>query len=61
MKTGRLAGVTAIVALAVVLGWVLFVGLPRWTAPRQAATRPPAARSASQPAEPTRKIRAHLY
>jgi hypothetical protein len=61
MKAGRLAGVAAIVVLAVVVGWVLFVGLPRWTAPRQAKVGPATAASAATPEEPTRKIRAHLY
>jgi hypothetical protein len=49
----------SIVAAAVLLGWVLFVGLPRWTAPKPAAP-PPAAPAAAQP-ESTPRIRARLY
>jgi hypothetical protein len=61
MSRGRVAGVAAIVVLAAGIGWVLFVGLPRWTTPRQAAVQPATATSPAAPAEPTRKIRAHLY
>jgi hypothetical protein len=61
MKPGRAAAIAAIVLLAVVLGWILFVGLPRWTAPRQAAAPAPASSSSQQTEEPTRKIRARLY
>jgi hypothetical protein len=47
-----------ILALVTALVWVLFVGLPRWTAPRPAEP-PPATASAA--AAPTPKIRARLY
>lgn len=56
----RLAIMAVMTALAVGIGWVLFIGLPRWTAPRQAATAPAAAGPAA-PAEPTRHILARLY
>jgi spore germination protein GerM len=62
----RLAITAVMTLLAVSIGWVLFVGLPRWTAPRLATTAPPAPSAAapatpSTPAEPTRHIRARLY
>lgn len=53
----RAAGAAAIGALAIVGGWLLFVGLPRWYSPRTPAAAPaPAASSASE-----RKITATLY
>ena len=62
----RLALTAVMTLLAVSIGWVLFVGLPRWTAPRLATTAPPGPSAAapatpSTPAEPTRHIRARLY
>lgn len=45
--------------LAIGLGWVLFIGLPRWVAPRQTASAPPAA--TAEPAVPERKIKARLF
>ena len=56
----RLAIMALMTALAVGIGWVLFIGLPRWTAPRQASTAPAAAAPAAS-AEPTRHIGARLY
>ena len=47
----------ALGAIAIAAGWVLFVGLPRWYAPKPA---PPAAAAAEPPA-PERKITATLY
>ncbi len=44
------------VALAVGLWWVLFIALPRWTAPKPATPPPPQVR-----AEATPKIRARLF
>jgi spore germination protein GerM len=49
---------TAIAAVAIAGGWLLFVGLPRWTARRTAASDTPAA--AGAPAA-ERKITATLY
>jgi len=64
----RLAITAVMTLLAVSIGWVLFVGLPRWTAPRLATTAPPtpsasgaAPATSPTPAEPTRHIRARLY
>jgi spore germination protein GerM len=52
------AGLTiALTALAALTGWVLFIGLPRWTAPRPAQ---PAAASPAAPAT-SPKIRARLF
>jgi Sporulation and spore germination len=48
--------VVAVVALAVGLWWVLFIALPRWTAPKPATPPPPRVRT-----EPTPRIRARLY
>ncbi len=60
MTRARVAPGAAALVLVSLLVWVLFVGLPRWTAPRPAEP-PPAAASAAAPAEPARKIRARLY
>lgn len=54
----RLALFLAIGALAIGGGWTLFVGLPRWYAPKPAAA--PAAAPAAT-AAPERKITATLY
>jgi len=59
MNRRRAILTASITALAAVLGWVLFVGLPRWTAPKPAAP-PPAAAGTPQP-ESTPKIRARLF
>ena len=53
----RLAAAAAVAVLAIAGGWILFVGLPRWSASRQ----PSAAPAASAPAAPERKITATLY
>jgi spore germination protein GerM len=49
------AGITAVI---VVLGWVLFVALPRWTAAPQPTTPPP---TVEAPAAATPRIKARLY
>jgi spore germination protein GerM len=53
----RLAVPVAVGALAIVAGWVLFVGLPRWYAPKG----PPAAAVETSSTTPERKITATLY
>jgi hypothetical protein len=55
-KGQRTWTVVAVVALAVGLWWVLFIALPRWTAPKPATPPPPQVRT-----EPTPRIRARLY
>lgn len=46
--------------LAAMLGWLMFVGLPRWYGP--AAPAPvPAASAAADPAQAARKIKARLF
>jgi hypothetical protein len=58
----RALAVTAIAALALALGWMLFVALPRWYGPRpvqSAAAQPAAPPAAAQ--GPTRKITATLF
>jgi hypothetical protein len=50
-----------IAVLAIVLGYVLFVGLPRWTAPMTAKPAAPAARTVAVPLPPGRKIKARLF
>lgn len=57
---GRNAAIAGIGTVVLVLGWLLFVALPRWvaTSPRARALPAPAA---DAPAEPERKIKAHLY
>jgi spore germination protein GerM len=59
MSRGRVALVASLVATAVAVGWVLFVGLPRWTSASPPPPAPVAATAA--PAEPAPKIRARLY
>jgi hypothetical protein len=54
----RLVLATGVAALAAALAWVLFVGLPHWTAPRPAEPPPATAAAAAVPAP---RIRARLY
>jgi len=54
-RVSLIAGFTAIAAL---LAWVMFVGLPRWYGQPTAATVAP---TAAVPAEPGRKIKARLF
>ena len=56
-RAGLVAGLTAAVAIT---GWVLFVGLPRWTAPPPAQPVPPAVAAASAPTT-SPKIQARLF
>ena len=60
MMGRRLAVMSGMTLLAASIGWVLFIGLPRWTAPRQVTTARASAAPAT-PVEPTRHIRARLY
>ena len=55
-KGRRTWTVFAVVALAVSLWWVLFIALPRWTAPKPATPPPPQVRTDATP-----KIRARLF
>jgi len=59
----RLGIMVVMTLLAATIGWVLFVGLPRWTAPRLATAAPSTAAppAPSTPVEPTRHIRARLF
>ena len=59
MKAPRGAIVAGIVFLAAVLGWVLFVSLPRWMTTSRAPAPAPAPVAAA--AEPERKIKARLF
>jgi hypothetical protein len=56
MTARRTWTVAGLLVLAVGLWWVLFIALPRWTAPKPATPPPPQVR-----AEPTAKIRARLF
>jgi hypothetical protein len=56
MKARRTWTVVAVVALAAGVWWVLFVALPRWTAPKPATPPPPQVRP-----DPTPRIRARLF
>ena len=55
-RATQTAGLTFVAAL---LGWLLFVGLPRWYGPR--APGAVAAAPSQPPAPPGRKIKAHLF
>jgi hypothetical protein len=57
VTAGRAAGIAAVTVLAAVVGWVLFVGLPRWTTPRPAAPPP----VVEAPPDATPRIRARVY
>src|SRR5919107_1011541 len=56
MTARRTWTVVAVGVLAASLWWVLFIALPRWTAPTPATPAPPQVRT-----EPTAKIRARLF
>jgi spore germination protein GerM len=51
----------AIVLFGIAAAWVLFVGLPRWYAARQAPATPAAGPAGAAPALAVRKITATLY
>ena len=51
----------AIVLFGITAAWVLFVGLPRWYAARQAPATPAAGPAGAPPALAVRKITATLY
>jgi germination protein M len=59
---GRVFAIGGVTIAAVALGYVMFVGLPRWTTSannrRTAAAAPPVV---NLPAPPGRKIKAHLF
>ncbi len=56
MTARRTWTIVGLIALATGVWWVLFIALPRWTAPKPAAPPPPQART-----EPTAKIRARMF
>jgi hypothetical protein len=56
MTARRTWTIVGLVALATGVWWVLFIALPRWTAPKPATPPPPQARP-----EPTAKIRARMF
>jgi hypothetical protein len=56
MTGRRAAAIVAVIALAGATWWVLFIALPRWTAPKPPALPPPEAKT-----EPAAKIRARLH
>jgi spore germination protein GerM len=51
----------ALVLVAAVLAWLLFVGLPRWYATSRAPQAPAPTEAAASPAEAERKIKARLF
>jgi spore germination protein GerM len=60
MTRANAIGAAALVLVAALMTWVLFVGLPRWYATSRAPQAPPPAEAAS-PAEAERKIKARLF
>jgi hypothetical protein len=59
MRARRAALGAAGVTLAAIVAWLVFVALPRWTAPEPAEPPPAASAQAAPPAAP--KIRARLF
>ena len=58
----RLAGIIGVVALTAGLGWVLFVGLPRWTRPAPPPEDPVVSRAPEPPTiAATPHIKARLF
>jgi len=57
MKRYRAAGIAALVVAGFAVTWLLFVALPRWTAPEPADPAP----AAEAPAEASRRIHARLF
>jgi hypothetical protein len=53
--------IAGIAVLAIGLGYVLFIGLPRWTARMTAKPAASAARTVAVPLPPGRKIKARLF
>jgi hypothetical protein len=60
MTPARALAMAALTATALVLAWLLFIGLPRWYG-APTATRAVAAPSATAPLPPGRKIKARLF
>lgn len=61
MTPRRGLAIGAILLFGVAAAWVLFIGLPRWFAGRQAPAEAAAGATGGAPAEPVRKITATLY
>ena len=57
----RHLGIGAIAVFGIAAAWMLFVGLPRWYAARQAPALPAAGPAGTVPAPAVRKITATLY
>ncbi len=58
--TARLTALLALIAAVVIgVGWLLFIGLPRWYASPSSSSAPAAAAAAA--VEDGRKIKAHLF
>jgi spore germination protein GerM len=61
MTVQRVFLVAGLTAVAAVTGWVLFVGLPRWTAPPPVSSAPPVTAAPAPAATTSPKIRARLF
>ena len=60
--TRRVIAIIAVIVLAIALGWVLFVGLPRWYGPKApAASATPSTPDTAAATAAARKITATLY
>jgi germination protein M len=57
----RVLSVVAILVLAAAIGWILFIGLPRWYGPRPVQSASAPAAQAPAAAAPARKITATLF
>jgi spore germination protein GerM len=57
----RHLGIGAVAIFGLAAAWILFIGLPRWYAARQAPGAPAAGPAAATPAPAVRKITATLY
>lgn len=59
MTARRTLLIAAVVAVGIAVGWLLFVGLPRWYGQPAVATAPPA--PSTTPADDVRKIKVRLF
>src|SRR4051794_30223949 len=57
----RSAAIAAVIVFGIAAAWVLFVGLPRWSAARARKAAAPSGQAGAAPAADVRKITAPLF